>query len=154
MEIKSNIIELHIFRRRKNKSGVEYLLLKRAPEEIYPFLWQMVSGGIHETETAISAAKRELKEETGLKYSKMWVVPLVNSFYNPADDTVNMIPVFVCEVDKNSKVKISAEHTEYIWVEYKDAKKLLAWQGQRNALKIIQRYFTNKDERLKYVEVS
>ncbi|HAB52346.1 MAG TPA: NUDIX pyrophosphatase, partial [Ignavibacteriales bacterium] len=42
LTIISNMIEAHIFRMKKGK--IEFLLLKRSENEIYPGLWQMVSG--------------------------------------------------------------------------------------------------------------
>jgi len=64
MNIISNLIEAHIFREKNGK--LEFLSLKRSPEQYYPNLWQMVSGKIKENETAYQSAIREIKEETGL----------------------------------------------------------------------------------------
>ena len=81
LQIISNMIEAHIFRIKKNK--IEFLLLKRSENEIYPGLWQMVSGSIHNHETAYQTALREIMEETELRPTKMWIVPNINSFYSP-----------------------------------------------------------------------
>ena len=58
LTIISNMIEAHIFRMKKGK--IEFLLLKRSENEIYPGLWQMVSGTIHKGETASQTALREI----------------------------------------------------------------------------------------------
>ncbi len=50
MNIISNLVEVHIFR--EADSGIEFLLLKRAEDQIYPTVWQMVSGKIKENEKA------------------------------------------------------------------------------------------------------
>ena len=65
-KIITNLIEAHIFR--KTKNGIELLLLKRSETEIYPGLWQMVSGKIQVNEKAYQTALREIKEETGLEF--------------------------------------------------------------------------------------
>jgi hypothetical protein len=44
LKIISNLIEAHIFR--ETEKGIEFLLLKRADNQIYPGVWQMVSGKI------------------------------------------------------------------------------------------------------------
>lgn len=151
MKIISNLIEAHIFR--KSKDGIEFLLLKRAENQIYPGIWQMVSGKIETGEKAFESAVREVKEETGLTPLKIWIAPKVNSFYSDKSDTICLVPVFAIQVDKNSKVKLSNEHTEFRWVKSKKAKKMLAWDGQRRALKLIEEYFLKGKSFLNFVEV-
>jgi dATP pyrophosphohydrolase len=155
MNIEAGIIELHIFRySKKNPDDIEFLLLKRAPGEIYPGVWQMVSGRIEEGETAAQAALRELKEETGLKPEQFWVAPVVNSFYSPQRDAISLIPVFAVRVSGKSKVIISEEHTEAKWVKKQKAKSMLAWDGQRNAVDVIHEYVTREKKVLKFVALA
>ena len=115
MKIISNLVEVHIFRKRKER--IEFLLLKRAENQIYPRIWQMVSGKIKESATngekAFETAIREVKEETGLVPLKIWVAPKVNSFYSGDSDTICLVPVFALQVDKKSKVTLSKEHTKF-----------------------------------------
>ncbi|NJD22763.1 MAG: NUDIX pyrophosphatase, partial [Melioribacter sp.] len=149
MNVTSSLIEVHIFRRIGN--DLEFLLLKRASNEKYPGLWQMVTGSI-ENEDAHQTALREVKEETGLTPIKFWVVPNINSFYSPETDVIVMIPVFAVLVDESQKVIISDEHTDFKWVQKEEAVKLLAWPGQRQSVEIIYEYFTNQQSFLKFVE--
>jgi dATP pyrophosphohydrolase len=151
MNVISNLIEAHIFRETVN--GIEFLLLRRAEDQIYPGVWQMVSGKIKESEKAFETSLRELKEETNLVPLKMWVTPKVNSFYSSQTDSICLIPVFAVQVKKDSKVIISNEHSEYKWVTPAEAKKLLAWDGQRKAVELIEEYFLNEKSFLKFVEV-
>lgn len=151
MQIISNMIEAHIFRVKKSK--IEFLLLKRSEKEIYPGLWQMVSGTIHEGETAYQTALREILEETNLLPQKMWVVPNINSFYSPEKNQISVLPIFTVQVKSNAKVKISDEHTEYKWLTKEKAKKVLAWTGQRKSVDIIWDYLTNKKSFLNFVEI-
>ncbi|MGB5846973.1 MAG: NUDIX domain-containing protein [Ignavibacteriaceae bacterium] len=151
MNIISNLIETHIFRETEN--GIEFLLLKRAEDQIYPAVWQMVSGKIKESEKAFETALRELKEETNLTPLKMWVAPKVNSFYSSQTDSICLIPVFAVQVKKDSKVIISDEHSEYKWVTPNEAKRLLAWYGQRKAVDLIEEYFLNEKSFLKFIEI-
>lgn len=150
MNVSSTLIEAHIFR--KIGIDLEFLLLKRASNEKYPGIWQMVTGSI-ESESAYQSALREIKEETGLTPIKFWVVPNINSFYSPEKDVIIMIPVFAVLVDENPKVIISEEHSEYKWVKKEEAIKLLAWPGQRKSVEIIYEYFTNQQSFLKFVEI-
>jgi 8-oxo-dGTP pyrophosphatase MutT (NUDIX family) len=151
MNIISNLIEAHIFRER---NGIlEFLLLKRSPEQYYPNLWQMVSGKIKENETAYIAALREIKEETNLTPEKFWVAPTVNTFYTPDKDYICLIPVFAAKVKYDSKIKISKEHTEYKWLSPEEAKNLLAWDGQRKSVDVIVDYILNRNSFLNFIEI-
>jgi len=151
MKIISNLIEAHIFRESEN--GIEFLLLKRSEDQHYPDLWQMVTGKIKEGEKAFQTALREIKEETELVPIQLWVAPTVNSFYEPRDEFICLIPVFAARV-KSNKVKISSEHTEYKWVNKQTAQKLLAWEGQRKAVQIIEDYFLNEKSFFHFVEIA
>lgn len=151
MNIISNLVETHIFR--ETEHGIEFLLLKRAEDQIYPAVWQMVSGKIKENEKAFETSLRELKEETNLTPLNMWAAPKVNSFYSSQDDSICLIPVFAVQVKKGSKVIISDEHSEYKWVTSSEAKRLLAWDGQRKAVELIEEYFLNEKSFLNFVEI-
>ena len=151
MKIISNMIEAHIFRETKN--GIEFLLLKRNENQIYPGLWQMVTGKMKEGETAYQTALREIKEETSLKPEKFWVVPNVDSFYSHENNYISLMPVFAALVDKNSSIKISDEHCDYKWVNPEEAKELLAWIGQRNSINIISQYFIKEINFLSFIEI-
>ncbi len=152
MEIKSTLVEAHIFRQEGN--DIEFLLIKRAEnDKIYPGLWQMVTGSIDENEKAYSTALREIKEETGLTPRNLWVIPNVNNFYNPSNDTVNLIPVFAALVDSESNIKLSEEHSDFKWVYKEEAVKILPWKGQRNSVETIHEYFTKEMQNLNLVEI-
>lgn len=151
MRIISKYIEAHIFRVVNAK--IEFLLLKRSKKEIYPGLWQMVTGKIRENETAVETALREIKEETGLSPEKFWVVPNINSFYSKEEDAISLLPVFAAKVTPDAKIKISDEHSEYQWVSPDKAKKLLAWTGQKKSIDIITEYFTKESDLVKFIEI-
>ena len=150
MNIISNLIEAHIFR--ESEKGIEFLLLKRSEGQPYPGLWQMVTGKIKSEEKAYQTALREIKEETGLIPIQLWVAPTVNSFYEPKDEYICLLPVFAARVE-SSEVKLSSEHTEYQWVNKATAQKLLAWEGQRKAVQIIEDYFLNEKSFFHFVEI-
>ncbi len=151
MNIISNLIEAHIFRERNVE--IEFLLLKRSPEQYYPNIWQMVSGKIKENETAYNAALREIKEETSLTPEKFWVAPTVNSFYAPDKDYICLLPVFAARVKDECEIKLSKEHTEYKWVKPEEAKQLLAWDGQRESVDVIVDFILNRNSFLNFIEI-
>lgn len=150
MKLISNLIEAHIFRESKN--GIEFLLLKRSEGQPYPGLWQMVTGKIKSNEKAYQTALREIKEETGLTPVQFWVAPTVNSFYEPKHEYICLLPVFAARVEAD-EIKLSKEHTEYQWVDKSTAQKMLAWEGQRKAVQIIEDYFLSEKSFLHFVEI-
>ncbi|PKL83178.1 MAG: NUDIX pyrophosphatase [Ignavibacteriae bacterium HGW-Ignavibacteriae-3] len=152
MEITANLIEAHIFKKYNN--DIEFLLLKRSDKEIYPGLWQMVTGSIDGREKASQAALREIREETGLTPIQFWAVPNINSFYSAETDEICVIPVFAGLVESDAKIIISEEHTEYRWVTKDEAKTMLAWPGQRNSVEIIADYFKNENTYLNFIKIS
>jgi dATP pyrophosphohydrolase len=151
LNISTNLIEAHIVRIVDNK--IEYLLLQRSKDKLYPNIWQMVTGKPNINEKAYQTAIREIKEETNLTASKLFIVPHVNSFYNSFDDSINFVPVFLALVNRDENVIISAEHQDYHWVKKKVAKNLLAWPGQSTSVNIIHDYLTKKKDNLNFIEI-
>lgn len=151
MRIVSGLIEAHIVRMKNEQ--LEFLLLKRAPNEKYPNIWQMVTGKIKPNEKAYETVIREIKEETNLEIDELFVVPKTNSFYNEIDDTIMQIPVFVATVINEDALVLSKEHTECKWVEYKKVKKILAWPGQKDSAKIISDFFERKYKSLNFIKI-
>jgi len=152
MKVVSTLIEAHVFR--KTRDDIEFLLIKRSDnDDIYPGMWQMVTGSIDENEKAFQTAVREIKEETGLSPTKLWAAPLTDSFYNPEKDFINMIPVFAALVDSHARVTLSEEHSDYMWVSKEDAQRVLPWKGQRNSVETIYEYFTMELSNLNLVEI-
>jgi dihydroneopterin triphosphate diphosphatase len=151
MNLTSDLIEAHIFR--MNGDDLEFLLLKRAESEVYPGMWQMVTGSSDQNEKAFETALREIKEESGLIPKKFWVVPNINSFYRHEKDKICVIPVFAALVDENGIVIISEEHCDFKWVKKSEAINSLAWPGQVKSVEIIYDYFINKKSILNFVEI-
>ena len=112
----------------------------------------MVTGKIKSNEKAYQTALREIKEETGLTPVQFWVAPTVNSFYEPKHEYICLLPVFAARVEAD-EIKLSKEHTEYQWVDKSTAQKMLAWEGQRKAVQIIEDYFLSEKSFLHFVEI-
>jgi len=152
MDIKSSIVEVHVFRIKDSK--MEFLILQRTRNQNYGGLWQMVTGKIENNEKAYQTALREVAEETKLSVKNLWVVPNVNSFYSQEDDVIYKIPVFAAEVNCEPDVKLSKEHCKYVWAEKKEAMALFAWEGQKKSLKIFTDYYFNKKEYLELLKIT
>lgn len=145
-------VEVCVFKFENGKA--KYLILQRSEtEKVYPGIFQFITGTIEEGEKAIAAAKREMFEEIGLHPKKFWVLPTVNSFYIYTQDIVNLSPMFLAEVESNASPVLSSEHQAYGWYNFEGAVNILAWHGQRQALKIVDDFLTGKDEWGKLTEL-
>ncbi len=129
-------IEVFLFRRRARR--VEFLLLRRAPDRTLPGIWQPVTGGIEQGEPAYRAAAREVLEETGLTPLRWWALEHLTAFYEPARDTIAMVPVFAAEVDWTDPVQLSHEHDRYAFSSERAAARRMLWQTQRTALAAVR----------------
>lgn len=135
MSKKIDFVESYIIRFFNNE--LEFLLLKRAITERYPEIWQPITGTIEKDEKAYIAAIREIYEETGIKVKSLKVVPRINSFYIWELDKIVQVPVFVTEVERDSKIVLSKEHTEYKWLNKNQAIELVSFENQKISIQII-----------------
>ena len=151
-DVSSDLIEICPFRIREDRG--EYLLLRRsAGDPLYPLLWQFVTGRVEEGESSHRAALRELKEETGADGVRLWVVPSVNSFYDPERDCVNIVPLFAAQIDPAFQVRLSGEHSAFEWLPFEESMRLLVWPGQRSCLEIVRRYILGGEEAGRLLEI-
>ncbi len=150
--VKSSIVEMVVFR--KSGKGPHYLILRRASsDDLFPGMWQIITGAIESGEKPLAAALRELDEETSLAPVRLWVVPLVDTFFDPKTDSVQMCPLFAAEVDASAEVTLSPEHEGHRWVGREGARKLLVWPGHHNAIETVHQYIFAGREAARLTEI-
>ena len=129
-------------------------MLKRSlTEELYPGMWQILTGKIKQSEKATHAALRELREETGLAAHRFWVAPIVGSFFDPRENSVQLCPLFAAEVGSADVPVLSIEHDEYEWASAAKARKLLVWPGHLDAVQIVENYIVANREAASLTEI-
>jgi dihydroneopterin triphosphate diphosphatase len=144
--VASEMIQVYVCRK-ADSPPVEFLVLRRATDdEVYPNIWQVVTGHIHAGETAHAAAKRELREETGLTVETLLVLPYVASFYIAGTDTVHLVPVFAAMVDVHAVIALSSEHQDYRWLTAADARRTLVFPSHKKGLDILAEYILETAE--------
>lgn len=118
--------------------GLRFLLLRRAPDNSYPGIWQPVAGKIKAGETAWEAGLRELVEETGYTPSEFYALDHVSSYYLHRTDEIIHVPAFMAEIEYNDP-ELSHEHDAFKWLFLEEALKMASWTPYRKALEAIPR---------------
>ncbi|MBT7264817.1 MAG: NUDIX domain-containing protein [Waddliaceae bacterium] len=137
-----NIVIVHVLKKYDNEWRC--LLLRRC-SKFLPGNWQMITGKVQEKETAIKAALRELREESGLTPDRFYSADFVETFFLHTYNMVCFAPVFVAFIDQEQEIILSPqEHDDYKWVSFSDAFSILEFSGQRTALHHIQEEFIAK----------
>jgi 8-oxo-dGTP pyrophosphatase MutT (NUDIX family) len=98
--------------------------------------WDFTKGHIEKGEDEETAAKREIKEETGLTN-----ITFVNGFkekinysFKIKDKIIFKTVIFFLAQAKREKIIISFEHEDFRWLSFKEALKLLTFKNGRNIL--------------------
>jgi len=127
----------------KSKNKISYLILKR---KLHWKGWEFPKGGIKSFETKKRAIKREIKEETGLNSLKIKKFNVSGKFkyHKKFKDRPGFIgqsfSLYSCEIPKK-KIKFDKkEHSDYKWMNFKEAMKKLKWTNQRKSLKRVNDY--------------
>jgi len=117
----------------------EYLLLKRSDEG----WWQGIAGGGEGSETPLEAAKRETFEETGIPKDSRFmqlttVLPIPATIFGCSHiwgRNVCVIPQYCFGVlRKKKRIMVSPEHTDYKWLKYEEAHRLMKYEDNKIAL--------------------
>ena len=106
-------------------------------------IWQFIAGGGEGDETPIETAKREAYEEAGIdrkspyiRLASITTIPAVNICGLKWGEKIIMIPEFAfgVELPSRKKLKISSEHTQYLWLNCEDAIKKLRYDSNKSAI--------------------
>ncbi len=113
--------------------GWRVLVLRRAKGTRSPGSCELVHGHIEKGELPAAAARRELREETGLGAEKLYSIT-TNPFYVMRTDTVQIAVVFAAFVE-SERVTLGGEHDKYEWLSVAAAQKRLTWPRDAEMLR-------------------
>jgi dATP pyrophosphohydrolase len=120
-------------------SAARILLLRRKKPPVGA--WCPVSGRIEPGESAWQTALREIGEETGLKRGALFSTGIMDSFYDPVANTIEMLPVFLFMIEHETAVTLDDSQSGHAWLTVDAAAARLTFAGHRTALAAIQRDF-------------
>ena len=140
-----------VFRIDERSKAPRYLLLHYESGH-----WDFVKGHIEGRETEEETLRREAREEAGLADLKLirGFREKLSYFYMKEGNTVAKDVIFllaktaVAEKD----IKISFEHTGYVWLSFEDAVKKVTYDSSRNVLKKANEFLAkySKQKKLRF----
>jgi 8-oxo-dGTP pyrophosphatase MutT (NUDIX family) len=132
-----DLVECWIFRVPHGGVEPEFLLIRRAPDRIFPGLWQCVTGGLEPGERIPMAALREVREEVGFglpEIERFYDLDQVTHFYDEGPDAVVASAIFAVRVRPDAEPKLSHEHDGARWVSREEALRFVVWPTYRDTI--------------------
>jgi len=133
-----------LFRRENGK--IKYLLIKYGWGH-----WEFPRGLIEKGESLEETARREIKEETGIEDIKF--IPgfrkWIKFFFKLKGKNIMKIATFLLAETKTKEVKLSFEHQDWAWLEYKDALERLTYDNSKEVLKKAHNFLLNYEKKKK-----
>lgn len=136
---------------REDGRGREYLLL-RSSQTRTP-MWEFPKGGVEAGESEAQAAERELNEETGLAPEEYELCAgfreeeryLFTLGRGVGRTLVTKRVVYYLARSATARVRISREATEFRWVPYGEARRLLRIAAKQEVLDCAERWLCGGD---------
>ena len=144
-------VEVYVFRRRHG--SIQFLALRRAAGRKLEGIWQPVTGKIDRGESIVEAARREVREETGLAPRRVWRLERTATHVDARGTTVIVLPQLAAEVDARASVRVSGEHSQWRFVSAREAGGLYLWDSQREALDAVRRQVLRGGRRARELEI-
>jgi 8-oxo-dGTP pyrophosphatase MutT (NUDIX family) len=142
--IRVGLVDVVVYRVRGGEA--EVLMLRRAAGGRNPGSWEGVHGAIDPDEAPVAAARREVREETGIVHGSWYNLSHVSQFYRHDRDEVTLIPAFAVRVPLEGKVTRSHEHDAHEWLALEDARTRATWPRFLVLLDAVERLLLRDDD--------
>ena len=115
-----------------NESDKKFLLLNYPSKH-----WDFVKGKMEKGETAHETALRETNEETGISDVEFLdgFKEEIEYYFYADNQEIHKKVVFFLGKTKTTKIILSHEHLNYIWLEYDNALEKTTYENAKNLLK-------------------
>jgi len=136
------VVDIYVIR--PLAEGWRVLAVQRAVDTRCPGAWETVHGRIEGDERPEAAARREVREETGLEIERLYNVT-VQPFYLHTLQTIQLAVVFAAFVAEPGEVVLGAEHQRHEWLSFDDAQSRFIWPRERQALSDVKQLLGSGD---------
>ncbi len=116
----------------QNFHGINRFLLLNYPQGH----WDFVKGKMERDETPHETARRETGEETGIAD-----IEFIDGFEESVEyefrfngDLIQKKVIFFLAKTNTSKISLSHEHKDFVWLEYEDAMEKITFQNAKKIL--------------------
>ena len=99
--------------------------------------WGFVKGNVELNEQGKETVIRELEEETGIldpKFIEGFTERITYKYIRKGQPIYKEVLFFLIET-QTKKIRLSYEHSEYLWVQFSDAIKILSFNNHKNIIK-------------------
>ncbi len=124
----------------------KYLLLKRDEGWL-----DFPKGHIEKGEDGVKAALRETCEESGVCLQASALIP--DFYYNinyyftyKGTKILKHVGMYLSEIPSDTDIKISGEHSGYIWINYQEAMQALRFGNQQDLMEYVHSYIEKLDK--------
>lgn len=133
--IVSDIVDTYVFRMINGRP--QFLVLRRKSDDGDHDVWQAIHTKVMPGETALAAARRDIRECTGIEPQRFYTADYVAQFYDPTTDTIVLAPTLAAEVAPRTRVVVSPDYIDYAWSDLEETTGRLLWSSQRWAVRHI-----------------
>jgi 8-oxo-dGTP diphosphatase len=101
------------------------LIIKRKNVEIFSGIWDVPGGKVKSNDNnLLKSLSREIREEVGLKLTKIIFILSTSKFEGSSEDhPIIFRNIYLCLAKGN--IKLSNEHSEFLWVKPEDLKEYI-----------------------------
>jgi dATP pyrophosphohydrolase len=119
-------------------TGHEFLQLRRQNTGYLDGTWQTVRGSIEANETAVAAALRESREETGVTPSEFYRLGSVETFYDLSSDAIWHSAAFFALLTRETPITLNDEHDAVRWINAQELDRHFMWPSEKPLLREIR----------------
>lgn len=133
--IVSDLVDTYLFR--KINARPQFLVLRRRSDMPGTDIWQSIHTRVASGETAIVAARRDVKSSTGLDPIRFYTADYIAQFYDHLSDSIVLAPTFAAQVNPKAKISVASHYSDYAWCDLEETTARLIYSAQRWAVRHI-----------------
>lgn len=144
MELRTNNIDIWVFHKREDEP--RYLLFHTSKEKADRWFfgtqfWQIPGGFAEAGEDAVECGVRIL-DDINLTPIGLWASEHAYTYYNARRKCIEIVPVFVAEIEKPGHIELTWEHEEFGWFSAKECMERVRFRGLIDGLCQTREYVT------------